>query len=187
MKQPHEDVRGVQRDSDLLRIDEESVPHRDALIAMARHLQSATLVGNPAPLVADMYQRITHPQIGDLVVETAALYRWRKPDDRLKSLGYLLEHRTEWCHTDAEWAAAVAEGPWDEEDNRPTDHAWYVQYAPNPEAVCRWVNCSFLVLPITIDSFDEPMGTRDATGVTVTRGDLLGALGRSGFSLGGAA
>lgn len=50
-------VRGAQLDGDLaaiLSLEEETMPARRALIAMSAHLKRATLVGHPAPIVADM-------------------------------------------------------------------------------------------------------------------------------------
>ncbi|HWB34526.1 MAG TPA: hypothetical protein VHA75_00725 [Rugosimonospora sp.] len=182
MKQPHEDIRGASRSDYLLSLDEQAVAHRDALIAMAKHLKSACLVGNPAPVVQRMYERITHPQPGDLVVEATTLYR-ADPDTRIKSLGILVEHREEWWTTDEQWEADKAEDGTLTEDDRLTDHAWYVQYGPDPEDICRWVNCDFIVLPIEQRTFDKPVGQRDGTSTTVDRRGIVGGLADAGFQL----
>lgn len=147
LKQPREDVaNGTNRDDLLLSLDESAAPHRNALIGMARLLYKTTLVGNPAPLVEDIHKRISSPRPGDLVVELSVLYT-RDPDKRLKGLGILLERRTEWHHTDEAWAATVAEGAVHPDDERFTDEAWYVQYGPSAEDICRWTDCTFITLP----------------------------------------
>lgn len=175
-KQPHEDITGTDRTGDyLLSLDDPATAHREALIAMARLLREACLVGRPAPIVARIGERIHTPQIGDLVVEQSAI--WTRPAE---GFGYLIERREEYWHTDEQWQADLA--AWCG-DPRPTDEAWYVQYGPQPVDVCRWTNCSFIVLPIG-DDFRSPLGERDATGgFTITRAGLLGTLADSGFEL----
>lgn len=191
--QPHEGVIGTDRTDDwLLSLDDQAVAHREVIRALVGHLRTATLVGNPAPVVQRMYERISHPQPGDLVIEESTFYR-PDPDVRLRSFGVLLLHRDEWWQTDDEWQAAVEEERrWYEEhdalgeydpSSRPRDHAWYVQYGPHPGDVCRWTNCSFVVVPVA-DTFTVPAGQPDDTGATVfTRDSLLGSLADSGFSL----
>jgi hypothetical protein len=148
--QPHEGITGTDRgDSWLLSLDWAAQPHRNALIAMARHLRTATMVGQPAPIVADMYERITHPQVGDLVVETSTGMHSQDPKISTPGLGYLLARRTEWAHIDAEWAQVADEYG----DERPTDLVWYVQYGPKPTDVFRWHNAGFLAVPIDVASF----------------------------------
>lgn len=133
---PHEDVPAAcGREDYLLSLDPRAVAHRDALIAMARHLADVSLVGNPAPVAARMGERIRAPQRGDLVVETSALASSADADTRLRGLGVLLDHRDE--PLAAPIGATVV------------DHAWYVQYGPNPEDVCRWTNCEFIALPLS--------------------------------------
>lgn len=147
LKQPREDIAsGTDRDDDLLSLEDSGVAHRDALIGMARLLYKTTLVGNPAPIVEDIYKRLSAPQPGDLVVELSVLYT-RDPAKRLKGLGILLEKRTEWRDTDEDWAALVGEGAVYPDDERFTDEAWYVQYGPSAEDVCRWTNCTFIAVP----------------------------------------
>jgi hypothetical protein len=181
--QPREGITGTLRDEDdLLSLDEKAIPRRAMMCAMAKCLQRAVTVGQPAPVVQRMSERMRHPQPGDLVVETSRMGR-QHPD--VEAFGILLAHRREWWSTDAEWAAEMAGEP--EElrgtDNRPTDHAWYVQYGPRPEDVCRWVNCEFIAIPLDPREAEIPVGTRDGSGVTITRDDLLGSLADSGFQL----
>ena len=157
--QPHEGVRGTLRNADdLLSLDDRAVSVRSILIGLASHLYSATLVGNPAPKVADMYERISTPKVGDLVVEMTAMYG-TDVDRKVKGFGVLIDHRTEWASTDAEWEAYAAENPDDAaSDGRWPDEAWYVQYGPQPEDVCRWTNCRFIVVPCPDEQFASATG-----------------------------
>lgn len=154
MLQPHEGVQGTLRDDDdLLSLGDRAVAVRSVLIGLANHLYSAVLVGNPAPKVAAMYQRISNPKVGDLVVEMTALYG-TNVERKIKGFGMLVAQRNEWDSTDAEWEAYCSENPEDAaSDGRWTDEAWYVQYGPQPDDVCRWTNCRFIVVPRPDEQF----------------------------------
>lgn len=181
--QPYEGITGVDRsDSWLLSLDENATAHRDAILGLAYHLYRACLVGNPAPSVTRVYERITNPRPGDFVfVRDGASSR--DVATRTKALGYLIAYRQEWWETDEEWATTRAEYERHDSD-RATDHAWYVQFGSNPEAVCRWTNCAVLVAPTDPRMFDRPAGARNPDGsVTVTRDDLLSVLADDGFIL----
>lgn len=176
LKQPHEGITGTDRSGDdLLSLDMGAVAHRDALISMAYQLKTACLVGNPAPVVEDMYRRITSPQPGDLVVEAGA--RWYDLLKRVPSLGFLIEKRREWWHTDDEWEAHKIENEFTDDEERQIDTAWYIQYGPSPGNVYRWVNCDFTVLPIGAD-FNNP-----TSATAITRDTVISDLARSGFEL----
>jgi hypothetical protein len=198
--QPREGITGTLRDQDdLLSLDGKALPRRMMHAALAKCLHRATLVGNPAPVVAAMYERITHPEPGDLVVETSRLGSGHL---EVEAFGILVAHRREWWETDEEWAAQVkqeradhesflagpyaqpgdADEPWAPSE-RLTDDAWYVQYGPQPADVCRWVNCEFIVIPTDPRFGAAPVGTSDGSRATYTRDDLLGALADSGFAL----
>lgn len=99
--QPHEGIAGTDRDDDLLSLEEAAVPRRLMMGGMAKCLRDAVLVGNPAPVVTRMWQRMKTPVPGDLVIETSTFYR-RDEDDRIKAMGILVDHRTEWWQTDEE-------------------------------------------------------------------------------------
>jgi hypothetical protein len=145
--QPREGVAGTERtEDDLLSLDDRAVARRLLMIDTARALHSAALVGNPAPKVAEMYARMSDPRPGDLVMEVTSLFRLRDVDTRIKGFGILVEHRKEWAETDAEWEAMVEAGEVGEDD-RFVDDAWYVQYGPAAEDVCRWTNCQFVAVP----------------------------------------
>lgn len=204
-KQPHEGIAGTSRDDDLLSLEDAAIPHRMAIMGLANCLCKATLVGQPAPIVQRMSDRMRDPRPGDLVMEESTRYR-RDEDDRVKAFGILIEHRVEWWETDEEWAKMVAEEradhdaflrsayaqpgdeaePWEPGERR-TDHAWYIQYGPQVGDICRWVNCSFVAIPTDPREFDMPVGTRDSGGVTFTRSDIVSGLADSGFSLGNTA
>lgn len=161
MKQPHEDVPRPYADDPLLSLDEAARPYRDALAAMAWNLDTATMVGNPAPIVERMGARIRGPQPGDLVVESSTRYRNADEDHRTKAFGRLVLVRDEWWETHEEWQQLVEEdGGLDAVIDRKTDRAWYVQYGP--DHICRWVNCDFVVLPVEMarrDWFPEDRAT----------------------------
>ena len=194
--QPHEGITGTNRDGWLLSLDERAVPHREALIMMARHLRGATLVGNPAPVVRRMGERLIRPQPGDLVVSDEVLHGRRDLDSRIKGLGIFLAGRREWAETDAEWEAFCEEEraassltPDDltlicSEENRCTDTVYYIQYGPAAGDVCRWSNSSCTVLPVQVDSFAvDAAAERTDHGATFTRDSLIAGLADSGFSL----
>jgi hypothetical protein len=191
--QPHEGITGADRDDWLLSLDEQAVPHREALIMMARHLRGATLVGNPAPVVRRMGERICRPQPGDLVVAAEVLHGRRDLDSRTKGLGIFLAARREWAETDAEWGAFCEEeraafSPDDlalicSEENRCTDDVYYIQYGPAAGDVCRWSDSSCTVLPVQVDSFAvDAAAERTGTSATFTRDSLTAGLADSGFT-----
>jgi hypothetical protein len=181
--QPNEGITGTSRiGDDLLSLDDAAMPRRRMMIMMGLCLRNATRVGNPAPIVQRMDERMRNPQPGDLVYETSTA---RRPGSELYGLGILIAHRIEWWSSDEDWARAMADEPESlrSDDNRPTDHAWYIQFGPGEQNVYRWVNCEFMMLPTDPGVFDVPIGTRDGNSVTYTRSDLLGGLADSGFTL----
>lgn len=147
--QPREGITGTERtDDDLLSLDDKAVPRRLLMLGTASALYAAVLVGNPAPVVAKMHDRMRKPQPGDLVMEVGVQFRKSDPDSQIKGFGILIDHRKEWMSTDEEWAAEVANEPGiDPVRDRFADDAWYVQYGPHVEDVCRWTNCDFLAIP----------------------------------------
>jgi hypothetical protein len=183
MKQPHEGVRGSDRTgNDFLSTDQRAIFHRDITIALARHLYTALRVGDPAPVVQRMYLRITAPQIGDLVVETAKGFYSSDSDTRMKAFGFLVERRREWWHTDEEYAELIADGGLDAADPRPVDEAWYLQYGPAPGDICRWVSCSFIAVPVGGDFVDRA-AVSEGTKLVITRDALMRTIIDAGFNL----
>jgi hypothetical protein len=173
--QPHEGIIGADRDD---------VPHREALIAMAYHLRTATLVGQPAPVVARMGERMRQPQPGDLVVTTEVLHGRRDLEDRIHGFGIYLAGRTEWAETDENWAAMVAEDQFIDDGDRTTDTVFYIQYGPSAGDICRWYNSGVVVLPSGEETFSlDAAASRDGDATTFTRDSLLAGLADSGFHL----
>jgi hypothetical protein len=121
-----------------------------AIYALSWHLRSATLVGNPAPVVAEIYDRMRHPQVDDLVVESTRGHydAHAERGDWYRGIGILIAVQREWLSTDDEWAADP-DSAFD--DNRASDEWTYVQYGPAPEDVCRWGNCEFMMVPWSRD------------------------------------
>lgn len=159
--QPHEGVTGVDREDALLSLDPAMVPLRTVLAATADHLYRACLTGTPSPRVARMYERITSPQPGDLVIEDSARYRSSRQAGALaRGLGVLVTKRREWAVTDEEWEKDAAEYGYDE---RSTDIVWYVQYGPAAVDVCRWTNCDFMAIPWPGEAFDLFLDSRPVT------------------------
>ena len=209
--EPHEGIVGIARlDDDLLDLTDRALARRRMMVVTAKAFQDALLVGDPAPIVKRMYERFgardgvagQGPRAGDLVIEVTALHR-DDPERIRTGFGILLTHRDEWWTTAAEWDAAIAqERSWHDEHypgepfdadatlgRRSVDHAWYVQYGPAPGDVCRWTNCSFVVLPTSMDdlaALRPAIGTPTADGgVSLDRDDVLGALADSGIRLRG--
>jgi hypothetical protein len=147
--EPGEGITGTLHDpAGVLSLDEDTLAARRALMATTRCLMRATLVGNPAPVVSRMYDRMHDVQPGDLVMETSGTLRLHA-DVFYRSFGILLADRIEWWQADAQWQAGMAGEPEElrGDGNRCTGHAWYVQYGPRPDDVCRWVDCEFVMVP----------------------------------------
>jgi hypothetical protein len=181
--QPYEGIVGTLRDEDdLLSLDDKAIPRRMMMANLALCLESAVLVGNPAPIVQRMGERMRKPEPGDLVLERTRFGRYSD----VEAFGFLVAHRDEWWDTDEEYQRHVADGAVGADEPRSVDHAWYVQYGPQPGDMYRWVNCSFITVPTDRAFCRIDFGTRDDRGgVTVTRNDLLGHLADSGMALRG--
>lgn len=117
---------------------------RERLYGLARCLCEAVLVDNPCPKVEAMADRMLNPQVGDLGVVTDALYREVWWGGWQHGVGYLLAHRSEPV---PEWddLESPEGGPF----SNPGEDVFYVQYGPDPEDVCRWVNAEFRSLTLS--------------------------------------
>lgn len=178
--QPREGITGVEdTNSDLLSLDEAALPRRQVMAGMARCLRQACCVGSPAPIVSRMWERMSHPRPGDLVLEVSRLGSLDAPE----AFGILLAHRMEWYQTDSQWQEEMKDEPEEfrSNDNRATDHAWYVQYGPHAEDVCRWVDCMFMMIPVGITPFRQPFGVRTENGLVVLTAQAPSV--HSGFTL----
>lgn len=182
--QPHEGITGTLRDQDdLLSLAPEALARRRMMADLAKALQSAVLVGNPAPVVKRMWQRMSHPEPGDLVLELSTFYRrYSEPN-----MGILLAVRDEWAQTDEEYAKDFAENLNGEQDGwRGIEYnVHYVQYGPKPADVYRWHNADFMMIP-TEDRFSQKLfgdPTREPGSVTFVRDDLVNGLADSGIEV----
>lgn len=140
--QPWEGIDGTSRTTSLLSLEDDATEHREALMRMAQHLRLSCVVGNPAPRVSQLWERVSHPQPGDLVVEVSRAV-WRLDH---QGLGILLAHRDEWTERDEEWAGSDAASFG--EDNRVHQDYWYIQYGNDHRDIARWENCEFMAVPI---------------------------------------
>jgi hypothetical protein len=83
VKEPHEDVVGQDRTGDILMESEDA---SSLFLDLTSKINRATLVGNPAPLVAEMRRAMDAPRIGDRVAVADAIYS-KNPDKRHKGVG----------------------------------------------------------------------------------------------------
>lgn len=155
--QPHEGIKGINRTrDDLLSLTEPAMQRRVVLLRIASELWKAALNGAHTEAGQDLYQRMSKPGLGDLVIETVGMRHPLKRDAdgearAVTCFGILLGSRTEWACTDEEWQRYREEGAADgypmPDDSRITTEAAYVQYGPGANDICRWVNCSLIGLP----------------------------------------
>jgi hypothetical protein len=148
---------GTPRSEPWLSLEDDEQQVRRLIARLAHETWESVCVGNPAPIVADRADRMRHPQPGDLVVEHSALYLASYSTDPAiehvyKGVGYLVAVQEEPFYS--EEAIAHAPDDYTEEDRAMTEKVWYVQYGPDPEDVCRWVNCDFVA--IDLGSMDTP-------------------------------
>lgn len=112
----------------------EDTPENRELVSviaeLTMNLYRATLVGNPAPIAKEMQNSISHPHVGDLVLEISSSRKRHPFDGRL---GWLIKIAQE-----------PYDGKWDEEIDGPCpkDDYWYIQGIDGNEH--RWHNCSFI-------------------------------------------
>lgn len=114
-----------------------------------------TLSGTMSPRQRAAFDRMTHPQVGDLVLEITTLWSWLDKPDGMPgaALGYLRCERDEPCidqvaldamHADGEFfirlSETIAEIPHEK-----------VQYVLPLDGAkeARWVNASFIQIPTT--------------------------------------
>lgn len=144
--QPNEGIVGTDRSDDLLLDTTESaLGMRKTIMFLTYNLHRATFHGKGS--------QMENPIVGDLVVVTDWLpqidhFEEKMPIERvIRSLGYLVDHRQEWWHTDEEWQQLLDQYHYAPDEERPTDWAYYVQYGPDPKDICRWVDCGVLRVP----------------------------------------
>lgn len=160
--EPHEGVQGVTRTrDDLLSLEDAAIARRMIVMDLAEELFKVSLAAPVRPWNGEpsLFDRISKPKIGDLVIERTSAFI-REPGHRSRGFGILLGKRIEWACTKAEWAerceeqAASYREHGNEEmalevlaEERLTDHAWYIQYGSDAGDICRWTNCMFYTVP----------------------------------------
>lgn len=117
----------------------------------AYNLYLATLVGDPAPRVKKIGDRMCAPVPGDLVLETSTIYREGERYESLIGcrLGRLVRTAREDVCTAEQWYDH--EGGEASGEPIPTERVWYIEIADGREY--RWRNASFIAVPDGIDSF----------------------------------
>jgi hypothetical protein len=120
------------------------------LIARLAHDTWETALAAPSPAGRARFDRMQHPQVGDLVVEVSAWLPHRVDVDYVcKGVGYLLAVRDEQVWTDEAITEALADpADFTDEDRQITSRVWYVQYGPAPVDVCRWENADFIAVDL---------------------------------------
>lgn len=148
--QPHEGVAGEERPDDPVLTMTPAA--KKVLATVVYRLYGETLMGTgQSPKTRELYTRMKTPQVGDYVIVGDILSGWMTRNDPeldhfRKGVGLFLGDRREWWTTDEEWERELRDGERYEDDERSTDHAWYVQYLTDG-SVCRWVNCELLAIP----------------------------------------
>lgn len=141
--QPYDGVIGTLRDcDDLLSLDDPALARRRIITTIGYHLWSSNL-----HTMSKLYPRMSDPRVGDLVMEVTSLGR---QDSTGRGFGILLAHREEWAQTDEQYVEYLVENPEMRGEPRWHGDAWYVQYGPQPDDICRWENCRFIALPTEI-------------------------------------
>lgn len=103
-----------------------------------------TLTGNPAPRIKELHDRMSSPQVGDLVLETSTIYF----EDRVGTrLGKLTRIALEPMYAPEDWN--------EQEEGRPipTEKIWYIELPDGREY--RWNNASFIAVPTDLPHMDE--------------------------------
>jgi hypothetical protein len=120
-----------------------SPPFETKLIeTLAYNLYGATLVGNPAPIVKELGDRMIAYQVGDLVLECSTIYM----DDRYGArLGKLARVAIEPMFTPERWYQEMEAGP---EEKIPEEKVWYLALPDGREF--RWTNARFIAVPTSL-------------------------------------
>lgn len=121
-------------------------------------MHRAVLVGNPAQVTAEAYERMTHPRPGDIVVEISSVSRSDWPMS--SGVGELLFAADRKPRTAEEWEEAVAAGFWKARKQRPRANVepdlfdyFYVDPLDGAQRTC-WENANFIAVPGS--PFGEP-------------------------------
>lgn len=128
---------------------------------------NAVLASTGSAKNRELFERITNPQIGDIVLEVTSLRRWNTPDWPGPALGILVAVEQEPSYTKAQWRAklkhdreCVAEhrNPWgfgsfesfsawvakQDPDVVPTYPVYVLETLVGEHEVMRWENAKFI-------------------------------------------
>lgn len=108
-----------------------------AIAELIHTLWSAVCVGNQAPIVKDLFERMDAPIPGDWVMEMSTYHRGARHE--LTGLGRLIKVVRE-ARTDLPEWDVTRDGPYPERD------VWYIQQATTGKLVT-WENCMFKASP----------------------------------------
>jgi hypothetical protein len=127
---PHEGISGAPWTRDhLLNIDETGLKWRVGAMERLYQLWGDSLHPIEGAAGLQLFNRMDSPVVGDVVMEVTSFFRLQRDAEyRRQGFGVLLGMREEW-------------------DQGRAEKAWYIQYGPEAEDVCRWVNCKFIAVP----------------------------------------
>lgn len=163
----HHDLSGLEvpdRSGDVLLVGDLALVGMVARVAYnAWRLMGST--HSAAPVARALSHRVLRPQPGDPVYVPDSFRR--DEGAQRKGIGYLVVSRTEWSHTEQEWAEHGAR-TWAGAP-RPREDVFYLQYGPQPDAVCRWQNAHCNAIPYG----EDMMRQVDVLAGRVARGERL--------------
>lgn len=131
------------------RVDPLAIERQLEVAAYSHYL--ATLVGNPAPIVERIGQRLKHPEVGDLVLEVSTIYDASRVGTRLGRLDRIAQEPV--CSAE-EWQAGGGSAP------VPRETIWYLTLLNGDEY--RWRNADFIAVLTEIPAHDRPLVARAA-------------------------
>lgn len=135
-------------------------------------LWDACVVGNPAPRVQEIYEEMSNPKPGDIVLEISSAGQREWPQG--KHLGRLLLRCKAMPRTEEEWTEAEGAGDWKMDSRRGYGPYWYVDPLDGSQRR-RWSNAQFIRVPSAQERVGGP--------AVFTRESLRGQLAHSGFEL----
>jgi hypothetical protein len=128
-----------------------TIPNEKLIATIGYNLYRTTSVGNPAPIVKTLGDRMRDPRPGDLVLEVSSIY-WKMKQEPFdaSNLGFLTRTAMEPVFTEEEWNEEPELG----HDNQPlpygacpTEKVYYINRLDGKGEV-RWHNAAFIALPI---------------------------------------
>lgn len=109
---------------------------------LAYNLYLSTLVGDPAPRIKQLGDRISRPVVGDMVLEVSTIHDETRVGTRL---GRLVREALEPMYTPEGWYAEGNAGP---DEPIPRERVQYIELSDGREY--RWHNARFITVPTEI-------------------------------------